>query len=1095
MTLDYFRGGKVILMAVFLLLAGILVFIMIPRASNAEVPAVGEGADAIDPRILSLNGEWLFKKDTENVGIERGWWNEKTPLGEDWMKAPVPSAWELFADEDFNGVGWYRKTFEGPEDWRGMRVWLEFDAVSTVATAYVNGQEVGTHTGDYVRFRFEITDAIRFGERNEVTVRVDEFVGHVTQGFLSVISLHHGGIWGDVRIYATGELAIGVNGIYADADPDRESVAVTVAFDGEVEGGRFPYELWITPADSSQRVADVIDFADVRTGEFSNVLHVSSPRLWEPGNPGLYKLHVRLLNIKGELSDEACVTFAFRKVEADGEYLKLNDRPITFRAALDWGYYRDKVAPAPEESTIRRQFAELKKLGFNGVKLVLVMMNPVYYDIADEMGILLWQEYPLWHMPIDKTTRDELMRMYEEFYKQDRNHPSIILRSITCESGGVDQEVMGDLYQLGKRIIPGSLLEDNSSWLWLSNPEYADYWDEHPYLTNPQWVRYIENLDNLMAEREPKPFLLGEAMAFNTWIDTEALLQVVGDTRPWWLPRVFDSAVRIESQLTRQYRRGAVQRLLKDSMRYALLHRKFQIELFRTRPGDTGYVVNVIRDMPLIRAGLYDDLERLRWTAEDWKFQSDVALTLKSPEWRRGFFLDEEVALGLFISNFGARDIMKPTISQKAKLLSDSEGGRVVLVPMLEGGAVTRIAQGEVARLEASVIKVSGGRGPVACDYEAGVEGIAENSWRIWFFTRPDWAWQGKKGVYVHAPGYSDMTAYMPGVGVWDETKEELPANARVIFSDVLTRKILDFVNGGGKAIILASNWPGAFGAIEHSYWRDVPFLPRTVWSEMEAQAILEMQSYDLVKSYSMVVPTGEAGIAEKVQPLLRLLDTHDLSEVAIYDQLFETGIGRGVLAVASLDFSTPAGQWLLSRIVDRLLTTEPPITISLTYEEAKAFSVPSPYALIPLLGNWKFALDPDDVGVEEGWYLPDYEDSAWRDLAVARHWEGFGINYDGWAWYRRSVEIPAEFAGSDVELIAEGIDDVYGVYVNGSFVQFHGDMDLGHPEGSVWLKRTVTKVGDFLNPGQRNLIAIRVLDWTGAGGIWKPIYLAVAQK
>jgi len=1054
-------------------------------------PFMGSAADVA--QAISLNGKWLFRKDPQNVGVQEKWWAQGDVADERWIPATVPSAWELFAGEDFDGIGWYRKLFRIPEEWQGKRIWLEFDSVSTVATAYVNGQEVGSHTGDYVRFRFEVTDAVRFGAENILTVRVDESVGHVTQGFLSVISLHHGGIWQGVRLYATGELAIKVNGVFADADPESGRVSVTVAFDGKTQGRRFAYELWITPANERRKVATAVGFADTEASEFSRELRVPSPVCWTPKNPRLYLLHTRLLTPKGEVSDESVVKFGFRKVETENEFLLLNGKPITFRAVLDWGYYKDKVAPAPDEATIRRQFADIKRLGFNGVKLVLVIMNPEYYDIADEMGILLWQEYPLWHMPIDKTTRDELMRMFEAFYRQDRNHPSIILRSITCESGGVDQEVMGELYGLGKRLIPNCLLEDNSSWFWLSNPEYADFWDEHPYLTNPQWVRYIESLDAVMAEKEAKPFLLGEAIAFNTWIDSEALLAKVGDLRPWWLPKVFESALKLEQDLKKDYGENAVRILLADSMKYALLHRKFQIELFRTRKGNTGYVVNVIRDIPLIRAGIYDDLERLRWSSQDFSFQGDISLILKTPDWQKGFFSSEDLTLTFILSNFSEADIENPYfrwgIVQPPgfpRMKSCFEAHEAEKFPKL-------IPRGEVVEVLHYKLRIDADDAPTPLDVNFQFKEKKPNRWRLWFFVKP--AWEKLQGVYVHTPGYADITKYMPGAPIWNETKSPIPEDTRLIFSDVLTRKILDFVRRGGRAIILASNWPGAFGAVEHSYWRDVPFIPRTIWTEPEAQAILELQPYDLVRNYSMVVPTGEQGIADKVQPLLRLLDTHDLSEVAIYDQLFETRIGNGTLLVASLDFSTPAGQWLLRRLVDRLLTTDPPKTKFLTNEEAEAFSVPTPYSLIPLMGNWKFALDPKEEGVAKGWQLREFDDSNWRDLPVGRHWESFGINYDGWAWYRRWVDIPAEMAGNEVELVAEGIDDVYEVYINGKFVKFHGDIKLGHPEGSVWLKRTVTEVGDFLKPGEANLIAIRVLDWTGAGGIWKPIYLAVAKQ
>jgi len=196
------------------------------------------------------------------------------------------------------------------------------------------------------------------------------------------------------------------------------------------------------------------------------------------------------------------------------------------------------------------------------------------------------------------------------------------------------------------------------------------------------------------------------------------------------------------------------------------------------------------------------------------------------------------------------------------------------------------------------------------------------------------------------------------------------------------------------------------------------------------------------------------------------------------------------MLIGTSLDFADPAGQWVLGKLVDYALTAEELPPVSIPDEKLRELAVARANLILPLDGNWRFKLDPEDTGVAENWFAPALDDSSWDEIPVGSAWEASGYAYDGWAWYRRSVGIPADWEGAKVRLVAEGVDDVYGLYVNGEFVAFHGDLAKGHDEGSIWLQQTVSDVSDYIRPGEKNVIAIRVLDWTGNGGIWRPIYL-----
>ena len=154
-----------------------------------------------------------------------------------------------------------------------------------------------------------------------------------------------------------------------------------------------------------------------------------------------------------------------------------------------------------------------------------------------------------------------------------------------------------------------------------------------------------------------------------------------------------------------------------------------------------------------------------------------------------------------------------------------------------------------------------------------------------------------------------------------------------------------------------------------------------------------------------------------------------------------------------------------------------------------QALGIPPPEtrAWVDISNDWRLEEDVHDVGRQDGWQKPDFKDDAWRPAPVPGPWEDLGLpNYDGLAWYRKWVDVPAAFTGKSVYLSCGGVDDEYDLYVNGNLVRHWGAAG-----DSVYDKRTTTDITPYvLSPG-RNLIALRVLDWGNNGGILKPVILA----
>ncbi len=135
----------------------------------------------------------------------------------------------------------------------------------------------------------------------------------------------------------------------------------------------------------------------------------------------------------------------------------------------------------------------------------------------------------------------------------------------------------------------------------------------------------------------------------------------------------------------------------------------------------------------------------------------------------------------------------------------------------------------------------------------------------------------------------------------------------------------------------------------------------------------------------------------------------------------------------------------------------------------------------LPLV--WRFSLDPEDVGIEEGWFAVDFDDRAWSDIEIKEWWEPQGYRYDGVAWYRTSFEMPAGYENRRIWLAFGAVDNAALVFLNGVEV---GERDrIGKGE---WDQRFLMEITEQVRRGESNQLTVRVMDRHLLGGIWKSV-------
>lgn len=1014
---------------------------------------------------IPLNGEWSFQR-------------EGAPADE-WKTVQVPSSFQSHEGTNFHGVGIYRKMVEPFELPRGKRALLEFRAAATEAQVWWNGQKLGTHLGGWTPFRFDVTDLVRKAPANkphEIRVRLDEKVGHNTQGFLPIIAPHFGGLWQDVRLLVVPETYIEDLELMSVGDPATDRLRVEFPLAGSAADS-------ISQVKLSCRLRGETSWTELsptvlRTGQTLKLsAPVANPRLWSPAEPNLYEIEIAL---PGSGGDRIRTRAAFRSMTSFGPQFRLNGQPVSIRGVLNWGYSAPMIAPNPGEATWLEELEFIKSRGFNLMKYCLWVPPQRYLELADEMGVMTWMEYPTWHPDFSEKYLEPLRKEFREFFCYDRNHPSVILRSLTCETGPSAQlKVIQSLYDSAHELIPGVLVEDDSSWIGWNR--INDFYDDHPYGNNHTWVKTLDGFNEYILAHGLKPMVLGETTAADTWVDRAAMLKRLGQERPWWAPSVLDDMERWTERMRALAGPDGLDQLRPDSLRYGMLMRKFQIEAYRREIPYGGYVITVLRDIPNCSMGLIDYNGKPKWSEADWSWQRDTICLLKTENDRRSFSSGEHIHGQILLSHFGLKPIDKGELEVTLQELNAKD----------EPGAVLqRLEKKDIGQHPATLAELADldwpapdAKSPVHLQIRAilkTAQGEFHNEWPIWVVPAADPA--PLKQVQVHHsvdPGLA--RELFPGAPPYNH-----PGPDSVVVTSQFDDEVTQFLESGGRVLLLPNGERGSFALNAHWFLRGAPYIPHSAISDRVPHALLlELQHFDLA---SEVVPN--LAHLDSFDPILLLWDTHDQSSVKTHGLVFETRVGQGRLLVSALrhgDRDNASGRWLLSTLV-RHLEADPPPRHALpgdVWDYLKAKLDAEQTNLVSR--TWRFKPDPNAEGLEQGWASPKLaSDADWKDIRIGAWWESQGYPaLDHWAWYRLWVDVPEHW--KQVFLSFEGVDDMYELYVNGELAGKSGDLATRKDALNEKKSYNITR---FVTPGQKALIAVRVYDWYGAGGIFRPVTL-----
>lgn len=435
---------------------------------------------------LSLNGsDWQFK---DYYGEDWRWRDAHKPGTRDtrfWRVGSVPGSVhnDLWAAGEIPDpyfemnsllLEWipdrtwlYKKTFFVDESQRGKRIRLCFEGVDYEAEFYLNGEWLGEHRGMYAPASFEVSDLLRFGQDNLIAVVIQPAPHEQPQvGRTSRVRAHksrmtywwdfcprmvHVGIWDDVYLEITGEARI--EDVFARpllAD-DFRSAEINVSVDLDaLQAQTVDVEAILRLGEDVIARERVQRALSAGKNALSAVLHVDSPHLWYPNGQGeqpLYEVDVTVYPADGigeeALLDRRAVPCGIRKVELiQNEGAEPGALPYTFVVngrkvyVNGWNWVpMDVMYGVPRPQKLQRLFALAQRAHVNLLRVWGggLIEKEAFYDLADRLGMMVWQEFIQSssgidnNPPEDPTFIDQMAREAEQIIPRKRNHPSLVL--------------------------------------------------------------------------------------------------------------------------------------------------------------------------------------------------------------------------------------------------------------------------------------------------------------------------------------------------------------------------------------------------------------------------------------------------------------------------------------------------------------------------------------------------------------------------------------------------------------------------------------------------------------------------------------------
>jgi hypothetical protein len=899
---------------------------------------------------LTLAGEWKFRIDSLDTGIDNKWYDDDLPetvklpgsmaqnnkgcevtVNTDWTGDIVDRSYftegkyEKYRQPGnikipfwlkpvkyYKGVAWYQKEFDLPAEFSGKRTILFLERCHWESSVFVNGVAAGSRDGLATPHEYDITSLVKSG-KNRLSIRIDNRIiipiGVNSHSITDHTQTDWNGITGEISLRSIPVVSISGIKIFPEIKNKEAKVIITVSNN---TGGDFEGKMEIRAEGYNQKPGRRIKRKKlkIQSGADRSEVIVHYPmgnrfKLWSEFTPNLYSLIVRIKDLNGKIADSQSSLFGMREFKANGTRFEVNGTPIFLRGTTECCIFPLTGYPPCDTGSWKRVLRTCREYGLNHIRFHSYCPPGAAFTAADELGFYFHVECSSWANqgsmvgdggPTDRFIYEEGDRILKEY----GNHPSFCMLAYGNEPAGKNQnEFLGQLIRYWKSLDDRRVYTSAAGWPIIPDNDYN-------LTPEPRIQHWGEGLKSIINREAPQtmfdyrdfvsgykvPTISHEIGQWCVYPDFRETDQYTGVLKPTNF-EIFRETLE-ENNMGNQ-----AGDFLKASGRLQVLCYKADIEATLRTPGFGGFEILQLHDFPgqgTALVGVLNAFFRPKGYVTPEEFRMFCNQTVPLARMKKFVFLDnEKFSADIEVAHFGPAPIENAEFICQIK---DSDG-KTIFEKVLQPGNVP-IGNGiSAGRCETDLSPVEHAQ---KFTFEVLLNGTSyKNKWDFWIYP----------------------------------AKQE-PESGNVMITDNLNSETKRYLDNGGSVLLLP------YGKIGKNKGADVAIgfssiFWNTAWTNNQAPHTLgilcdpgnpvfkdfpteyhsNLQWWDPVShSQVMIINNFPAELRPLIQPIDTWFENRRLALA------FEARISKGKILVCSIDLrdslnDRPVSRQLYSSILN----------------------------------------------------------------------------------------------------------------------------------------------------------------------------------
>ncbi|SDG36483.1 sugar-binding domain-containing protein [Mucilaginibacter gossypii] len=566
---------------------------------------------------IPVAGKWLYRLDSLDKGLDQKWQQQQFTnsiwlpgtLDDAGIGAPVKVDTTVLSKDimlhlsrkhRYTGAVWYQRSINLTS--RMANALLSLERVIWKTDCWIDGKPAGTQEsliapqvfklGPLAAGKHVIT--IRVDNRKQHDISVNDFAHAYTDGTQIIWN----GVIGKMQLIDIGKQVINQVQVYSSLA--NHSVKAAISLGGSHSGDTYLRAFLL----SGKKIVKQTSPTVIQHNQEEISLQVPEAQSWDEFHPRLYSLRTEVIDSKGQVLDARTQSFGFRDINATGNELRINDRPLFLRGTLECNIFPLEGHPPMNTAGWLKVFKTAKAYGLNHLRFHSWCPPEAAFQVADSLGFYLHVELPLWVLTVgkDPKTLTYLEQEAENIIRNYGNHPSFCFWSM-------GNELEGDFGWLEKLVR--KLKQEDNRHLYTTttfsfqkghgkNPDPADDYFITQY-TEKGWVRgqgiFNTNPPDFKTDYSKAlkgttvPLIIHEVGQYSVYPDLEEIKKYTGVLRP-------SNFEAVRNNLRKKGMLGLAPDYLKASGTLAVQLYKEEIERALKTKGVGGFQLLDLHDFP-----------------------------------------------------------------------------------------------------------------------------------------------------------------------------------------------------------------------------------------------------------------------------------------------------------------------------------------------------------------------------------------------------------------------------------------------------------------------------------------------------------------